>query len=516
MSPKKTLKKTGFDTEKYLKFQKRAIEKRLAKFKDKLYLEIGGKLYGDFHAARTLPGYDPDTKLLLLKRLRRDLEIVFCISAKQLSSGKMRGDLGISYDLATVVALEGLKKFGFSVRAVVINRFAKELEAEVLKKRLQRKGYQVYLRYEIEGYPENLDLVLGKEGYGKDNYIETKKPLVIVWGTGPGSGKFSTCLGQIYHDQRRGLDSGYAKFETFPIWNLPLEHPVNLAYEAATADLGDFNLVDPYHLAAYKKVAINYNRDLEGFPILVGLVHKFGNQKNFMVHYRSPTDMGVNMMKKGIVHDEIVSRAAKREIIFYLFRYHQEYFKGLVDKKTLDKIGLLLKRAGVSEDSLPTVPAARWARKKAEKDRKKGERGIYCGVAIELKNGKIITGKNSPLLHAEAACILNAIKVLAGIPDSIDLLSSQTIESFKEIKEKILKEESKSLELNEVLVALAILAPTNPTIKKVMEKLSELRGCYLHTTHRPSAGDETIFRKLGLWVSTDGLVSKESPGSFAN
>ena len=498
--------KVGFDNQRYLKSQEKAVRERLSRFKHKLYLEIGGKLSGDFHAARTLPGYDPDSKLLLLKKLKKDLEVIFCISAKQLSSGKIRGDWGIGYDLATIIALENLKKFGVPVKAVVINRFAREKEAEILKKRLQRKGYQVYLRYEIEGYPENLDLVLSQEGYGKDDYIKTRKPLVVVWGAGPGSGKFSTCLSQIYHEQRKGLDSGYAKFETFPIWNLSLEHTVNLAYEAATADLGDFNLVDPYHFASYKKEAINYNRDVESFPILIALVQKFAKKKNFMIRYRSPTDMGVNKMSEGIINKKIISEAAKREIIFYLFRYRQEYLKGLVDKRTLDKMDSLLKKAGVSETNLPTVPSARQAKKKAEEDKEKGERGIYCGAAIELKNGKIITGKNSPLLHAEAACILNSIKVLAGIPDSIDLLSPQIIESFKKIKGKVLREQSKSLELNEILVALAISGPTNPTVQKALEKLSKLRGCFLHTTHSPSPGDETIFRKLGIWVSSDGGV----------
>lgn len=477
--------------------QEKVVRERLAKFKNKLYLEIGGKLYGDFHAARTLPGYDPNTKLLLLKKLQKDLEVIFCISAKQLSSGKLRGDWGISYDLATIVALEDLEKFGFPVSAVVINRFAREKEAEILKKRLQRKGFKVYLHCEIEEYPENLDLILSSGGYGKDNYVKTKKPLVVVWGAGPGSGKFSFCLGQIYRDKKRGLDSGYAKFETFPIWNLSLEHPVNLAYEAATADLGDFNVVDPYYLAAYKKVAVSYNRDMESFPILLALE----------LSYRSPTEMGINMMKKGIVNEKAVLAAAKREIIFYLFRYRQEYLKGLVDKRTLDKMNLLLKKVGISETDLPTVPAARRARREAEKDRRKGERGTFCGAAIELGDGKVVSGKNSSLLHAEAACILNAIKILAGIPDPIGLLSLPVIESFKDIKGRVLKEESKSLELNEVLAALAISSPINPTVKKGLEKLSELRGCYLHSTHLPSQGDETIFRKLGVWVSTDGGVA---------
>lgn len=490
------IRKIGFDNRKYLVCQEKAIRERLAKFDCKLYLEIGGKLYHDFHASRTLPGYHPDNKIHLLAKLKKDLEIIYCVSAKQLSSGKIRGDWGLGYDSATIVALDQLKKFGFQVNGVVINRFAGEKTAEIFGKRLKRQGYQVYFRYEIKGYPENVDLILSKEGYEKDDYIKTKKPLIVVWGAGPGSGKFSTCLGQLYHDRKKRLNSGYAKLETFPIWNLPLEHPVNLAYEAATADLGDFNLVDPYHLSVYKKSSISYNRDVEIFPILISLIS----------NYRSPTDMGVNMMKQGIINDSIVRAAAKKEIIFYLFRYRQEYLKGVIDKKTLEKMDLLLIRARISETDLPPVAAAREAMRMAKKDKEKGEREIYCGAAIELKSGKIITGKNSFLLHAEAACILNTIKYLAKIPDEIHLLSPQIIESFKEIKENVLKEESKSLELNEVLVALAISSPANPTIKTALEKLPELRNCYLHTTHLPSLGDETIFRKLGIWITTDGGV----------
>lgn len=508
------MSKIGFDTEKYLKAQEAAIKERLSKFEDRLYLEIGGKLYGDFHATRGLPGYDPDTKLTLFKNLKKDLQVIFCVSAKQLASGKMRGDLGIGYDLATIAALEDLKEFGLPIAGVVINRFSGEKEAKVLKKRLERKGFKVYFRYEIEDYPKNLDLIKSEAGFGKDEYIETKKPLIIVWGVGPGSGKFSTCLSQIYRDQKKGLDSGYAKFETFPIWNLTLEHPVNLAYEAATADLGDFNLIDPYHLSAYKKSAVNYNRDIESFPILISLIQKTLNKRNFMANYHSPTDMGVNMMKKGIVNEEIVCRTAKKEIVFYFFRYCQEYFKGLVDKEVLDKMNLLFEKAGISENYLPVVPAARRAKREAEKDKRKGERGIYCGAAIELKDDKIVTGKNSPLLHAEAACILNAIKVLAKIPDSIDLLTPQVIESLNQVKGKILKEKSKSLEVNEIIVALAISAPVNPLIGKALVKLGDLKNCYMHTTHPLTEGDRAIFRKLGIWVSTDGEVAKKTPKNF--
>ena len=506
--------KIGFSTQKYLKAQEAAIRERLSFFKTRLYLEVGGKLYADFHAARTLPGYEPDTKLFLLKNLKKDIEIIFCVSVKQLTLGKLRGDLGMGYDQATILALNDLNNFGFRVKSVVINRYSGEEKARVFKKQLERLGFRVYFRFEIEGYPQNLDLIISNEGYGKDEYIVTEKPLVVVWGPGPGSGKMSTCLGQIYQEQKKGFGSGYAKFETFPIWNLPVDHPVNLAYEAAAADLGDYNLVDPYHLSAFRKVATNYNRDVESFPILLSIIQKIMNKRNFMVTYRSPTDMGINRIKDGIINDDLVIKAAKKEIIFYLFRYRQEYQKGLVDENVLLKMEQILEKLKLSEEDLLTVRGARGAAKEAQKSKDKGERGVYCGAAIELKNGKIISGKNSPLLHAEAACILNAIKFLAKIPDEIDLLSPRVIKSMNQIKSKILKEKSRSLEVNEVLTALAVSSPTNPTIQKALRALGELKGCYLHTTHLPFKGDETTLRKLGIWVSTDGKYASQKLNLF--
>ncbi|HUW24642.1 MAG TPA: DUF1846 domain-containing protein [Patescibacteria group bacterium] len=501
------VKAKGFDTEKYLTLQKKAIEERLSHFSGRLYLEFGGKLLDDFHAARTLPGYDPNAKLMLLQSLKKDLGVLYCISAKQLSNGKVRGDWGVGYDLATIKILEDLEKYHLLLLGVVINRFEGEAEANNFERRLKRMGVKVYKRREIKGYPNNLALILSGEGYGGDDYIPTDKVLVVVWGAGPGAGKLSTCLGQIYNDNQRGIDSGYAKFETFPVWDLPLEHPINVAYEASTADLGDFNVIDTFHLQAYKKVAVNYNRDVESFPIIRTIFSQITSHKSYSREYRSPTDMGFNVLRRGIINDKVVREAAKREINFYLFRYREEYKKGLVSEKILERMANLMHRVGIKEDFFPTVPAARQAREGARRKRGRGEKGIYCGAAIELPSGLIITGKNSPSLHAEAAVILNAIKTLARVDDEFELISFSVIKSINNLKEQI-GEPSLSLNCSEALLALAVSSQTNPLAKKAQKFLSVLRGCFLHTTHRPATADEGIFRKLGIWVSTDGLVEK--------
>ena len=497
----------GFDTDKYLKTQKKAIEERLSKFSGRLYLEFGGKLLDDFHATRTLPGYEPNAKLTLLKSLKKNLGILYCISAKQLSNGKIRGDFGIGYDLATLKALESLKKNKLPVLGVVINRYEGEIEAQNFERRLKNMGIPVYKRKEIKGYPCNLDLILSDKGYGADDYVKTDKSLIVVWGSGPGAGKLSTCLGQIYLDEKHGINSGYAKFETFPVWNLPLDHPVNTAYEAATADLGDFNLIDPFHLKAYKKQAVNYNRDVEAFPIIKTTFEKILSKNNFSRNYCSPTDMGFNVLKTGIINDSIVCDSAKREINFYLFRYREEFKKGLVSKEVLDRMENIMKKVDITEDYLPTVSQARICKKIAENQKNKGENGIYCGSAIELKNGKVITGKNSPLLHAESSMLLNAIKNLAKIPDKFELISPSVIKQINKLKDQI-GDTTKSLNCSEALLALAASTAFNPLALKAQSYLSELRGCYMHSTHKLSSTDESLFRKLGIWVSTDGLVGK--------
>lgn len=497
----------GFSTEKYLTAQKKAIEERLAKFSGRLYLEFGGKLLDDFHAARTLPGYDPNAKGLLLKSLKKDLEIVYCISAKQLVAGKKRGDWGIGYDLATLKILEELEDWGLPVLGVVINRYEGEKEVEFFERKLRILGVRVYKRREIEGYPHDLELILSKKGFGGDDYIRTSKPLVVVWGAGPGAGKLSTCLGQIYLDQQAGIDSGYAKFETFPIWNLPLNHPVNVAYEAATADLGDYNLVDPFHLQAYGKVAVNYNRDVESFPILQAIFEKITGRGNFTREYKSPTDMGVNMAKEGIIDEEIVKTAAKKEINFYLFRYREEFKEGLVTEEVLNRMEVLMQKVGIEEDFLGTVGMARRAREEAKKKKGKGEKGIFCGAAIELSDGQIISGKNSPLLFAEAAAVLNSLKVLAKIPDRLKLISPTVIKQINKMK-KIVGEKSYSLNCAEALLALAVSGEFNPLAERAKKFLPKLRGCFMHTTHALAGADRDLFRKLGIWVSTDGLKEK--------
>lgn len=500
-------KRIGFDTGKYLAAQKKAIEERLSRFSGRLYLEFGGKLLDDFHAARTLPGYEPNAKLMLLQSLKKDLGVLYCISAKQLSNGKVRGDWGIGYDLATIKILEDLEEYRLPLLGVVINRFEGEVEANNFEQRLKRMGVKVYKRREIKGYPHNLALILSGEGYGGDDYIAANKALVVVWGAGPGAGKLSTCLGQIYNDNQRGIDSGYAKFETFPVWDLPLEHPVNVAYEASTADLGDFNVIDTFHLQAYKKVAVNYNRDVDSFPIIRTIFSKITSRKSYSREYRSPTDMGFNVLSRGIVNDKVVRDAAKREINFYLFRYREEYKKGLVSEKTLERMASLMHRVGIKEDFLPTVSVARRTREEAREKKGKGEKGIYCGAAIELSFGMIVTGKNSPSLYAEAAVILNAIKTLAKIDDEFELISPQVIKQVNNLKEQM-GEPSLSLNCSEALLALAVSSQTNPLAKKAQKFLPALQGCFLHTTHRPAAADEGMFRKLGIWVSTDGLVEK--------
>lgn len=498
-------KKTGFDTEKYLKAQKTAIEKRLAKFSDRLYLEFGGKLLDDFHAARTLPGYNPNAKLQLLKSLRKNLEVIYCVSVRQLRERKLRGDYGVSYEIAMIKAVGELEQLGLPVSGVVINRFSGEEEALILAKRLKRMKIPVYFRRQIEGYPDNISKILSKEGYGKDDYVKVKKPLVVVWGAGPGSGKMSTCLGQIYQEGLRGLNSGYAKFETFPIWDLSLDHPVNIAYEASTADLGDFNLIDPFHLKAYGQKAVNYNRDIESFPIIKSIFEKVLTKNNFTRQYRSPTDMGFNVISEGIIDDKVVREAAKKECVFYLFRYRQEFLQGLVERDTLMRMDKILDKLKIDEDFLKTVPAARQAQKEALNDEEHGNRMVYCGAAIELPDGKIVTGKNSPLLHAEAACFLNALKILAGIPDDLYLISDSVIERLREIKEKI-KGSSFALDCTEAFWALAVSTETNPIARKAEDFISQLKNCFMHTTHQPSPADMNLFRKLGIWVSTDGIV----------
>ncbi|UCC15906.1 MAG: DUF1846 domain-containing protein [Dehalococcoidales bacterium] len=515
----------GFDNEKYLEEQTAAILDRVEKFGNKLYLEFGGKLCFDYHAARVLPGYDPNVKVRLLQVLKDKLEIVLCINSDDIEKGRIRGDFRITYDDATLKLIDDLRMWGLNVIAVVITRFTRQIASEIFKNKLERKGIKVYVHYPIEGYPANIDFVVSDTGLGKIEYIETKSPIVVVTGPGPGSGKLATCFSQLYQEHKRGINAGYAKFETFPIWNLPLKHPVNIAYEAATADIQDFNLVDPFHLSAYQKTAVNYNRDVESFPILRLILSKIvakgsavgkegsspGDSDDLpeIPFYNSPTDMGVNRAGFGIVDDAVVQEASKQELIRRYFRYNEEYISGIEKKETVDKVTRLMEELGVRISDRLVVEVARTAAMEAEAQGK-GNDGIYCGSAIQLNDGRIIKGKNSQLMHAASSLILNATKALANIPDEILLLSPHIITQISKLKRDILDTESASLDLEETLISLSISATTNPTAELAMKKLVELKGCEMHMTHIPTRGDEVGLERLGVNLTTDGKSSSHN------
>lgn len=492
-------KKVGFDTDKYLEAQTKAIKERVAKFK-KLYLEFGGKIYNDFHAARAIHGYRASAKMDLLKQLG-DIEILYCVSAKDIEKGKVRGDTGLSYDNQTLKEIHDIADFGLKINNVVITRYQNEPSIEKFKNRLENAGLKVCIHKEIAGYPHNIDNVL--KGYEGQPLVEISKKLTIVTGAGGNSGKMATCLSQVYNERRQGDKTGYAKFETFPIWNLDLNHPINDAYEAATADLLDVNMIDPFHEKAYGVKAVNYNRDIENFDILISIMERITGEKD-PFGYKSPTDMGVNTAAVGIVDDEACRESAKQEIIRRYFRYQKEKKQGIETQGTLDRMAEIMEKAGVREEDRMVVQPARQAAQEAEKDEKKGNKGIFCGAALELPDGKIITGKNSPLLHAESAVILNAIKILAKIPDEVPLLPQSVLEDIGKLKIEILGGRTESLNLEEALIALAVSTSTNPTANACIGMLEKLRGCELHTTHMPSTGDDAGLRKLGLNVTTDG------------
>lgn len=496
----------GFDNELYLREQEKAILERMARFGNKLYLEFGGKLLFDYHAARVLPGYDPNVKMKLLRDLRSQADIILCIYAGDIERKKVRADFGITYDVDALKLIDDLRDWGIEIRTVVITRFENQPSARVFKNKLERQGIRVHTHRFTRGYPTDVDLIVSDEGYGANEYIETEHPLVIVTGPGPGSGKLATCLSQLYHDYRRGRPSGYAKFETFPIWNLPLKHPVNVAYEAATADLADFNLVDPFHLETYGKAAVNYNRDVEVFPVLKRILEKITGTHSV---YNSPTDMGMNAAGFGISDDAAVREAAKQELVRRYFRYLCEYVLGFAEKETVERAELLMKELEVKPEDRRVVGPARQAAAEA-RDAGKGNKGVFVGAAIELRDGSIITGRNSPLMHAASALVLNAVKMLAGIPDTIHLLSPGIVGSVANLKEKILGARTVSLDLSEVLICLSINAASNPMAQLALEKLKDLQGCEVHITHIPTPGDEAGLRRFGINLTTDPEFSTKS------
>lgn len=498
--------RTGFDNEKYLTEQSAEILQRIDQFGDKLFLEFGGKLLYDYHAARVLPGYDPNVKMRLLQKLKDKVDIILCIYAGNIEHRKMRADFGISYDADALKLIDDLREWGLDVCAVVITRFEEQPAAIQFKNRLKNRGIRVYTHRYTKGYPTDVETIVSEEGYGANSYIETSRPIVVVTGPGPGSGKLATALSQLYHERKRGVKAGYAKFETFPIWNLPLKHPVNVAYEAATADLRDFNMIDSHHLEAYNEKAVNYNRDVEAFPLLRRIIEKITGEPCI---YKSPTDMGVNRAGFGIVDDECVRYASIQEIIRRYFRYSCEYAVGLADKGTVERAELLMKDIGARAEDRHVVIPSRAAAEQAQRNGK-GNEGIYCGAALELPDGTVITGNNSPTMHAAACLIINTAKHLAGIPSSLDLLPKSIIESLNHFKRDVLRGKRLSLDLEETLIALSISATTNPVAQSAMEKLKEIRGCDVHITHIPTPGDEAGLRKLGLNLTCDPGFSTKS------
>ena len=476
--------KIGFDNAEYIRLQSQNIKDRIKLFGGKLYLEFGGKLFDDYHASRVLPGFEPDAKVKMLLKLKDQAEIIIVINADAIEKNKRRGDLGITYDLDTLRLIDAFRGIGLFVGSVVITRFTGQPLAVAFENRLKSLGIKVYRHYPIEDYPANIPYIVSDEGFGKNDYIETERELVIVTAPGPGSGKMATCLSQLYHEHKRGIKAGYAKFETFPIWNLPLKHPVNVAYEAATADLSDVNMIDPFHLEAYGKTAVNYNRDIEIFPVLNAMMEKILGESP----YKSPTDMGVNMAGFAVFDDETCKAAANQEIIRRYYGAMCSVRQGLGDKAEVGRIELLMNSMHISASDRPVVAAAL----------DKAEKTGGPATSLELPDGRIITGKTSSLLGSSASMLLNALKELAGIPDDIELLSHTIIEPIQRLKTGVLGNHNPRLHIDEVLIALSICAVTNATAKKALSKLSELSGLEGHSTVILSRVDEQTFKKLGI------------------
>ena len=493
------VRKIGFDNELYLREQSAAIIDRVERFNNKLYLEFGGKLLFDYHASRVLPGFEPNVKMRLLQKLKADADIILCIYAGDIERKKVRADFGITYDSDALKLIDDIKEYGIDITAVVVTRFDDQPAARAFKNKLEHRGIKVYVHRFTKGYPTDVDQIVSDEGYGANEYIETTKKLVVVTGPGPGSGKLATCLSQLYHEHIRNIDAGYSKFETFPVWNIPLKHPVNIAYEAATADLRDLNQINPFHLEAYNEIAINYNRDVEVFPVVKRILEKITGSEAV---YRSPTDMGVNKVGFAITEDDVVRKASEMEIIRRYLRCKCEYVLGFIDKEAVQRVRLLMNELGISVDARNVVGAANEALLEAEKENK-GKEGIYCGAAIELADGTLIKGKNSPLLHAASSLVINAIKHLAGIPDKIHLLPKNITESIGDFKTRILNSGNVSLDLEETLIALSVGAMSSSATQLAIEKLPELKGCELHLTHIPTRGDEEGLRNLGINVTSD-------------
>ncbi|MCI6275521.1 MAG: DUF1846 domain-containing protein [Clostridium sp.] len=496
--------KIGFDHKKYLEEQSKYILERVNNY-DKLYLEFGGKLMFDMHAKRVLPGFDENAKIKLLQKLKGNAEIIICVYAGDIERNKIRGDFGITYDMDVLRLIDDLRAYGLDVNSVVITRYEGQPSTTVFINKLERRGIKVYKHEATKGYPTDVDTIVSDEGYGKNPYIETTKPIVVVTAPGPGSGKLATCLSQLYHEHKRGNVAGYSKFETFPVWNVPLKHPLNIAYEAATVDLKDVNMIDPFHMEAYGKMAVNYNRDVETFPVLKRIIEKITGEESV---YQSPTDMGVNRVGFGITDDEVVKEASRQEIIRRYFKTSCEYKKGYVDKETFQRSKLIMEELNLKENNRIVVEPARVYAKELNENSEKSE---LCTVtALELEDGTILTGKSSELMDASAAVIINAIKYLAGIADGIYLLSPVVLEPIQKLKEKTFGDKRTALSGEEILIALSICAATNPMAEVAMSKLPLLKGCQAHSTTILSSNDEQTFRKLGIDITCDAEYQSES------
>ncbi len=493
------MKAIGFDNEKYLEEQRHYILERVKMSDGKLYLECGGKLLFDYHAARVLPGFDPNVKMRVFQSLKDQIDVIICIHSGDIERRKMRSDFGITYDTDVFKMIDDFSKWGLKVTKVVITRFDEEPGAIQFKSILEQRGITVYTHKATRGYPNDVDLIVSDEGYGANPYIETDRPVVIVTAPGPGSGKLGTCLSQMYHDYKSGLRSGYSKFETFPIWNLPIDHPVNIAYESATADIGDKNLIDHFHASAYNQITVNYSRDLEAYPLLNRILTKITGEECI---YKSPTDMGVNRCGYGIIDDKVVRQAGQQEIIRRYYRAACEYVQGIGSKETVERSRSIMEGAKLSTGDRPVVPAAS-AALETGLGRGKGINGIVCAAAVELADGRIVTGCNSPLLHASSALILNAVKVLAHIDHEVDLIPPAIVQSVTSMKRDVLRGRGVSLNLDEVLICLAMSCAISEDAKKASAVLPQLNGCEVHMTHIPSSGDSSGLRKLSLNVTSD-------------
>ena len=487
--------KIGFDNEKYLKMQSEHIRERIGQFDNKLYLEFGGKLFDDYHASRVLPGFQPDSKLCMLRELSDQAEIVIVISAEDIEKNKIRGDLGITYDSDVLRLMQIYQGLGLYVGSVVITKYNAQESAELFKNRLEKLGIKVYRHYLIPGYPTNVPFIVSDDGYGKNDYIKTSRPLVVVTAPGPGSGKMAVCLSQLYHEHKHGIKAGYAKFETFPIWNIPLKHPVNLAYEAATADLNDINMIDPFHLEAYGETTINYNRDVEIFPVLNAMFQRIYGESP----YKSPTDMGVNMAGNCICDDDACQEASRQEIIRRYYKSMDALMSGTGTEEEVYKIELLLKQAHASLEDRKVVPASLQKEQETEAP----------AAALELPDGRIIYGKTSDLLGASSALLLNALKELAGIDHEHHVISPEAIRPIQELKTKYLGSKNPRLHTDETLIALSVSAASNPEARQALEQLRSLKGCQAHTSVMLSSVDIWEFRKLGIELTCEPKFEKE-------